>query len=109
MLYSDSRGVGEALNETGQNGDGLIIRGRHYVILDHYLNSTIDHRLLGKKSIHCMNKNHWTHWDGSLISLSSIERLSSFRGKKIAAGKQNRHLSVFRVSSFMWQVPWYKG
>ena len=47
MLYSDSRGVGEALNETGQFGDGLIIRGRHIVVLDDYNRSTEYHRILG--------------------------------------------------------------
>ena len=50
MLYDDHRGVGEPLNETGQFGDGLIITGRHYVILDNYINSTVFHRLLGKSS-----------------------------------------------------------
>ena len=48
MLYSDSRGVGEPLNETGQSGDGLVIVGRHYVILDNYMNSTVFHRLMGE-------------------------------------------------------------
>ena len=31
-LVDDKRGVGEPINETGQFGDGLIIRGKHYVI-----------------------------------------------------------------------------
>ena len=47
-LYDDHRGVGEPLNETGLDGEGLIIRGRHYVLLGNLTNSTITHRLLGE-------------------------------------------------------------
>ena len=45
LLHDDGRGVGEALNETGQ---GLIVRGRHLVLLDHFQNSTVLHRTLGE-------------------------------------------------------------
>ena len=40
---------GEALNETGQFGDGLIIRGRHWVVFDTVSNSSALHRLLGEQ------------------------------------------------------------
>ncbi|MDA8002928.1 MAG: glycosyl hydrolase-related protein, partial [Alphaproteobacteria bacterium] len=40
---------GEALNETGQFGDGLIIRGRHWVVFDTVANSSETHRLLGEQ------------------------------------------------------------
>uniref|UniRef100_A0A8C4Q1D9 Alpha-mannosidase n=2 Tax=Eptatretus burgeri TaxID=7764 RepID=A0A8C4Q1D9_EPTBU len=33
LLFDDFRGVGEALNETGANGQGLTIRGRHLLFL----------------------------------------------------------------------------
>jgi lysosomal alpha-mannosidase len=48
MFHDDGRGVGEPLNETGQFGDGLVVRGRHFVILDNFINSTIYHRTLGE-------------------------------------------------------------
>ena len=47
-LYDDGRGVGEPLNETGQFGDGLIIRGKHVVLLDNIENSTVYHRIVAE-------------------------------------------------------------
>ena len=41
-------GPGEALNELGIDGKGLIIRGRHLVVLDTVENSTVFHRALGE-------------------------------------------------------------
>ena len=48
MLYDDRRGAGEPLNETGQYGDGLIIRGKQYVMLDNITFSTYFHRMFGE-------------------------------------------------------------
>ena len=49
ILVDDNRGVGEPLNETGQNGDGLIIRGKHLILLDDFKNSTYFQRILAEK------------------------------------------------------------
>jgi lysosomal alpha-mannosidase len=49
LFDDDGKGLDEALNEPGQFGDGLIVRGSHYVILDNFNNSTLCHRLLGEK------------------------------------------------------------
>ena len=48
MLHDDKRGVGEPLNEPGVDGKGLIIRGRHIVVLDLISVSTLYHRMLGE-------------------------------------------------------------
>ena len=49
LLVDDRRGVGEPLNESGVFGDGLIIRGRHWVVFDTVKNSSATHRLLGEQ------------------------------------------------------------
>ena len=47
-MYDDNRGVVEPLNEPGIDGKGLIIRGRHLVVLDTVEDSNIYHRKLGE-------------------------------------------------------------
>lgn len=47
LLYDDNLGVGEALNETGADGKGLIARGKHYLFLDTVQNSGALHREMG--------------------------------------------------------------
>lgn len=47
-LHDDNRGVAEPLAEPGQFGTGLIIRGRHRVIVDTISKSTSLHRTLGE-------------------------------------------------------------
>jgi lysosomal alpha-mannosidase len=44
LLKDDSLGVGEPLNETGIDGKGLIVRGKHYVYLDDIASSVALHR-----------------------------------------------------------------
>ena len=36
------------MNEPGVDGKGLIVRGRHIVLLDNIENSTVYHRILGE-------------------------------------------------------------
>ena len=45
----DSLGVNEPLNETGQYGDGLIVRGKHYIVIDNFTESAIQHHTLSKE------------------------------------------------------------
>ncbi|XP_056018882.1 lysosomal alpha-mannosidase-like isoform X2 [Ostrea edulis] len=47
LLYDDNLGVGEALNETGADGKGLIARGKHFLFLDTVQNSGALHRDMG--------------------------------------------------------------
>ena len=48
-LFDDHLGVGEPLNETGSDGKGLIVRGKHYIFLDTIANSGKLHRDLGER------------------------------------------------------------
>uniref|UniRef100_H2Z3Z0 Alpha-mannosidase n=1 Tax=Ciona savignyi TaxID=51511 RepID=H2Z3Z0_CIOSA len=50
LLGEDSKGVAEPLNETGQFGDGLITRGKHWLLLDTVTSSAKQHRLLGEEA-----------------------------------------------------------
>ncbi|CAK8687802.1 unnamed protein product [Clavelina lepadiformis] len=49
LLGEDGKGVGEPLNETGQFGDGLIVRGKHWLLLDTITSSQRQHRLLAEE------------------------------------------------------------
>ena len=49
MLYDDDRGVGEPLNETGVSGEGLVIRGKHLLILDTIDNSAYAQRMVAEE------------------------------------------------------------
>ncbi|XP_078660424.1 lysosomal alpha-mannosidase-like isoform X1 [Branchiostoma floridae x Branchiostoma belcheri] len=49
MFYDDNFGVGEALNETGVFGDGLVARGKHYLMLESPADSGQLHRTLGEQ------------------------------------------------------------
>ncbi|NXH01852.1 MA2B1 mannosidase, partial [Loxia leucoptera] len=44
LLHDDNRGLGEALNEPGADGRGLVVRGRHLVLLDTVEASPEQHR-----------------------------------------------------------------
>ncbi|XP_063787232.1 lysosomal alpha-mannosidase [Pseudophryne corroboree] len=46
LLFDDFRGVGEALLETGPNGEGLVVRGRQLLFLDSPKDSADLHRTL---------------------------------------------------------------
>lgn len=47
LLVDDKRGVGEPLNETGSSGDGLVISGKHYLMLTTIADAPSMHRRLG--------------------------------------------------------------
>ena len=49
LLYDDKRGVREPLNETGISGEGLIIRGKHLLILDTVDNSAYTQRMMAEE------------------------------------------------------------
>uniref|UniRef100_A0A1X7VKL5 Alpha-mannosidase n=1 Tax=Amphimedon queenslandica TaxID=400682 RepID=A0A1X7VKL5_AMPQE len=49
LLYDDKRGVGEPLDELGVNGKGLIIRGKHLLILDTIDDSAYTQRMMAEE------------------------------------------------------------
>ncbi|RUS76959.1 hypothetical protein EGW08_015279 [Elysia chlorotica] len=49
LLVDDSFGVGQALNEPGLDGKGLVVRGSHYVLLDTVENSARQFRPLAQE------------------------------------------------------------
>ncbi|KAF7495939.1 Lysosomal alpha-mannosidase [Sarcoptes scabiei] len=49
LLVDDGFGVNEALNEPGFDGEGLVIRGRHLVLLENDRMITKKHRLLAQQ------------------------------------------------------------
>ncbi|KAM4749190.1 lysosomal alpha-mannosidase [Rhinophrynus dorsalis] len=46
LLHDDARGVGEPLLEAGEYGVGIVVRGRHLLLLDHPQESADQHRPL---------------------------------------------------------------
>ncbi|KAI2807423.1 carbohydrate binding [Blomia tropicalis] len=49
LLHDDAFGVDEALNETGPDGNGLVVRGSHYLLLNDIVSSTRLHRELSQQ------------------------------------------------------------
>ena len=48
-MYDDHRGIFEPLNETGESGEGLVIRGKHLLILDTIDNSAHTQRMMAEE------------------------------------------------------------
>ena len=77
LLVDDKRGVGEALNETGISGKGLIVRGKLCVILAPPQSSAALHRELGEKLLlepllaFAPNSLTFEKWTGVYNSLHS--------------------------------------
>ncbi|OTF77929.1 lysosomal alpha-mannosidase precursor-like protein [Euroglyphus maynei] len=49
LLHDDYFGVGEPLNEPGVDGHGLVIRGRHLLLLDQVEQAAVKHRPLAQE------------------------------------------------------------
>lgn len=49
LLHDDAFGVGEALNETGVDGTGLVITGTHYLIFSNLTKAASKHRPLAQQ------------------------------------------------------------
>ena len=79
ILADDWKGVEEPLNETGQFGDGLIVRGKHYLLLTSPSKAAYYHRTLAEEiymapSIMLMEGDEeWSDKFNSTVSKVSIE------------------------------------
>ena len=51
LLRDDGRGVGEALNEPGVNGRGLIVRGKFLLVLEEAKSSAKVHRVISEEEM----------------------------------------------------------
>ena len=51
LLHDDGRGVGEALNEPGINGRGLIVRGKFLLVLEEAKSSAKVHRVVSEEEM----------------------------------------------------------
>lgn len=62
MLHDDSFGVGEPLNETGTDGLGLVVRGKHVIIVDTPAASVALHRDLAQRIFMPVSLSFFTGW-----------------------------------------------
>lgn len=49
LLHDDAFGVGEALNEPGVDGHGLVVKGKHYLLVSDISSAAPKHRKLAEK------------------------------------------------------------
>lgn len=77
LLHDDAFGVAEALNETGLDGRGLVVRGRHFLLLSPIESAAAQHRplsqqlylepviaLMPKYNLHKYSLTHRTFYSG---------------------------------------------
>lgn len=70
LLYDDHMGVGEALNESAY-GQGLVVRGKHYLILEPPKSSALSHRVNSQQlymhplATYALIKSSYTNYSAS--------------------------------------------
>lgn len=99
LLHDDGRGVGEALNEPGLDGNGLIVRGRHWLALAPAASAPAVYKQLQQRGLALPNAVVGYAPLGSLTPAQWVARYTSNASLLAAPLPPNVHLATVHSHS----------